>query len=89
MEKLDFLQSWSIEEFKAMKNAKKIEIKRNETTMKCFFTYGGGLNGAVSTRIENGVCANPVISEVCSPDTGDVFLLLHQQGEGATLLNTL
>jgi hypothetical protein len=89
METLDFLQTWSVEDFKAQRNVKSIEIKRNESTGKCFFSYGTGLSGAVSAKFEQEGIKDPVISEVSSPETGNVFLLLHARGEGATLLATL
>lgn len=86
---LKFLKTMSVAEFKAEHQVEKIEVKRNEHTGKCFFVYGFE-TGACSRRVETGKLTNPVISEVCSPDTGDMFLLLHQQGEGgATTLATL
>ena len=46
--------------------------------------------GACSRKVESGELTIPVISEVCSAETGDIFLLLHQKGEGgATTLATL
>ncbi len=86
MENLNFLKSWSVEAFKAEKDVKTIDILRNETTGKCFFSYGVGLNGAVSSKFEKEGIKDPVISEVSSPNTGEVFLLLHAHGEGATLM---
>ena len=91
MEKnLKFIDTMSIEEFKKKFNVSKIEIKRNENTGKCFFVYGVE-TGAVSSRVENGELTMPVISEVCSTETGEMFYLLHQKGErsGATTLATL
>lgn len=79
----------SIADFKALQNVEKIEIKRNEHTGKCFFIYGFE-TGACSRKAETGELTIPVISEVCSAETGEMFFLLHQQGEGgATTLATL
>ena len=79
----------SVAEFKALQQVEKIEIKRNEHTGKCFFVYGFE-TGACSKKVETGDLTMPVISEVCSAETGDMFFLLHQQGEGgATTLGTL
>lgn len=79
----------SVAEFKALQQVEKIEIKRNEHTGKCFFVYGFE-TGACSKKVETGDLTMPVISEVCSAETGDMFFLLHQQGEGgATTLATL
>lgn len=90
MEKnLKFLNTMSIAEFKAQHEVKSIDIKKNEQTGKCFFVYGVE-TGACSKRAERGDLTMPVISEVCSADTGEVFLLLHQKEEGgATTLATL
>ena len=58
-------------------------------TGKCFFVYGFE-TGAVSEKFINGEISNPVISQVCSPDTGDMFYMLHQKGDGgAPTLATL
>ena len=45
------------------------------------FVYGNEV-GAVSSRFERGGIDMPVISQVCSADTGELFFLLHQRGEG-------
>ena len=85
----DLRKTMSVAEFKAQHNVEKIEVKRNEHTGKCFFVYGFE-TGACSRKVESGELTIPVISEVCSAETGDIFLLLHQKGEGgATTLATL
>ena len=43
------------------------------------------LTGAVSDKFLNGGVTAPVISQVCSPDTGDMFYMLHQKGEGGAM----
>jgi hypothetical protein len=91
MEKtLKFLNTMSVADFKKKYEVNQIEVKRNENTGKCFFVYGFE-TGAVSRKVETGELTVPVISEVCSPETGDKFYLLHQKGEGngATTLATL
>ena len=87
---LSFVQTWSVSQFKQNNGVEKIEIKRNEKTGKCFFVFGVE-TGACSKKVERGEVTMPVISQVCAPDTGDMFYLLHQQGEtgGATTLATL
>lgn len=77
---LKFLKTMSVAEFKAQHNVEKIEVKRNEHTGKCFFVYGFE-TGACSRKVETGELTIPVISEVCSAETGDIFLLLHQKGK--------
>ena len=80
MGKLKFLETMTINEFKSQKEVKAIEVKQNPHTGKCFFVYGCE-TGAVSDKFINGEITNPVISQVCSPDTGDMFYMLHQKGE--------
>ena len=84
MEKLKFLETVTVNEFKAQKGVNKIEVKQNPHTGKCFFVYGCE-TGAVSDKFINGEVTNPVISQVCSPDTGDMFYMLHQRGEGGAM----
>ena len=78
---LKFLRTMSVTEFKTKQGVEKIEVKRNERTGKCFFIYGFE-TGACSKKVETGELTVPVISEVCSVETGDMFFLLHQKGEG-------
>ena len=86
---LKFLQTMSVDEFKAEKGVKKIDILQSQITGKSFMAYGFE-KGACSKRVLSGELTNPVVSLVCSMDTGDTFYLLHQRGEGgATLLATL
>ena len=89
MESLKFIETMSVAEFKAQKEVKKIDVKQNLQTGKCFFVYGCE-TGAVSDKFANGEITNPVISQVCSPETGDMFYILHQKGDGgAPILATL
>ena len=52
----------------------------NPSTGKCFFAFGFE-TGAVSSGFLSGKIDHPVISHVCVPETGDLFYLLHQQGQ--------
>ena len=89
MESLKFIETMSVAEFKAQKEVKKIDVKQNLQTGKCFFVYGCE-TGAVSDKFANGEITNPVISQVCSPETGDMFYMLHQKCDGgAPILATL
>ena len=90
MEKnLKFLETWTVDEFKAFKSVNRIDVLRNETTNKSFVVFGKE-TGACSHKVESGELTKPMISQVCSQDTGETFYLLHQKGEGgATLLGTL
>lgn len=89
MEKLKFIETLSVAEFKAQQGVEKIEVKQNPQTGKCFFVYGMQ-TGAVSDKFLSGGITCPVISQVCSPETGDMFYMLHQKGDGgAPVLATL
>ena len=81
MNGLVFLQTWSVDDFKKETGTVTLEVKRNPHTGKLFFAYGNEV-GAVSDRFESGGFSSPVVSQVCSEDTGDTFFLLHQRGEG-------
>lgn len=81
---LKFLKTMSVADFKVQHNVEKIEVKRNEHTGKCFFVYGSE-TGPCSKKVETGELTVPVISEVCSAETGDLFFLLHQKGEGVAI----
>ena len=81
MEKLKFLETVTVNEFKAQKGVSKIEVKQNPHTGKCFFVYGFE-TGAVSEKFNKGQLTDPVISKVVSPEDGDMFFMLHQRGEG-------
>ena len=88
MNQLSFEKSYTIGQFKAeISSGEAIEVLKNEKTGKLFFSYGPGRTGAVATK---GIpTKRPVISEVVG-DNGEVFFLLHEQGEGgATKLATL
>lgn len=80
MDGLRFLETWSIKQFKEEQQIKKIEIKKNEATGKCFFTFGFE-TGACSKKIDFQDVSKAVISKVCESQTGDLFYLLHQKGE--------
>jgi len=78
--KLKFLKSWSVAQFKAEQEIDKIEVLKNEATGKCFMAFGFE-KGAVSEKFQRGELTNPIISQVCSAETGEMFYLLHQKGE--------
>lgn len=78
---LKFLKTWSVAQFKTEQQVEKIEVLRNEATGKCFMAFGFE-RGAVSEKFERGELTNPVVSQVCSAETGEMFYLLHQKSEG-------
>lgn len=77
MAQLTFLETLTVEQFKAEKLVDKIQVKRNPKTNKLFFTYGAKI-GAVAVK---GVPTHPMISLV-QGDNGDEFYLLHEEGQG-------
>lgn len=81
MEKLRFVETLSVEDFKTQQKVEKIEVKQNPHTGKCFFVYGIE-TGAVSDKFNKGQLTDPVISKVVSPEDGEIFFMLHQRGEG-------
>ena len=86
---LKFLQTMTVDEFKAAHGVSKVEILENDSIGKAFAAFGFE-KGACSKKVLSGELTNPVFSQVCSQETGDIFWMLHQKGEGgATLLGTL
>ena len=81
MERLRFVKTMSVSDFKIGMGISEIEVKKNPHTGKLFFVFGDGI-GAVSERFEEDEITSPVISQVCSSDTGEMFYLLHQMGNG-------
>lgn len=82
--KLKFLSTMSVAEFKSKQGVEVLEVKQNPSTGKCFFVYGCE-TGACSEKFQRGEVTLPVVSQVCSPETGDMFYMLHQKGEGGAM----
>ena len=74
---LIFRGTQTVEQFKKSQMVDKIQVKQNPKNNKLFFTFGSK-TGAVAVK---GIPAHPMISEVETPD-GDVFFLLHEEGQG-------
>ena len=74
---LEFLDTLTVEQFKAEKHVDKIQVKKNPNTGKLFFTFGAK-TGAVAAK---GVPAHPMISLVAGNE-GEQFYLLHEEGQG-------
>lgn len=75
---LEFLDTLTVEQFKAEKRVDKIQVKKNPHTGKLFFTFGAK-TGAVAAK---GVPSHPMISLVKGND-GEQFYLLHEEGQGS------
>ena len=69
MDSLKFIETMSVADFKTKMEVERIDVKQNPHTGKCFFVYGCE-TGAVSERFLKGDITKPVISQVCSPETG-------------------
>ena len=79
MEKsLHFIETFTVEQFKAAQRVDKLQVKQNPKTNKLFFTFGSK-TGAVAVK---GIPAHPMVSEVEAPD-GSTFWLLHEEGTGS------
>lgn len=74
---LKFLQTKTVEQFKAAMNVSRIDVKRNPKNGKIFFTYGAEI-GAVSSK---GIPRNPMLSQV-QTNEGEVFWMLHEEAQG-------
>lgn len=74
---LQFIDTLTVEQFKAEKQVNKIQVKKNPNTGKLFFTFGAK-TGAVAAR---GIPEHPMISLVQTPE-GDQFYLLHNESTG-------
>ena len=74
---LHFIETLTVEQFKARMKVEKIQVKQNPKNNKLFFTFGSK-TGAVALK---GIPAHPMVSEVTTPD-GDTFWLLHEEGTG-------
>lgn len=75
--KLKFIETLTVEQFKAAQYVDKIQVKQNPKTNKLFFTFGSK-TGAVAVK---GIPQHPMVSQVETPD-GEVFWLLHEEGTG-------
>ena len=77
---LKFRESMSVDTFKTLMGAKKLDVMTNPNTGKVFFSCGGK-TGAVTTRATmEEIQENPIISAVYSPETEEEFYLLHVDG---------
>lgn len=74
---LQFLDTLTVEQFKAEKRVDKIQVKKNPKTGKLFFTFGAK-TGAVAAK---GIPEHPMVSLVETTD-GEQFYLLHNEGTG-------
>lgn len=85
---LEFIHSWTVEQFKKLKDIDALSIRPGKEG-KIFFTYGPNREdtGAVSAKlVENGY--QRAIVSLVKGDNGE-FYMLHQQGEGAPEIMSL
>lgn len=85
---LEFLESYTVEQFKAEQHVSELKVKQNPETGKLFFTFGAA-TGAVSSK---GVPTHPMVSRVkgepSEKNPSGIFFLLHNEGEGAPVIAT-
>lgn len=96
MKPLEFLHSWTVEQFKAMKQTDVLEVKPSQTKQGTFFfTYGVNSDevGAVTSKLHPNDITKPVISlvkgEANEKNPSGEFYMLHQKGEGVPTIMTL
>lgn len=81
-EKLEFLKTLTVEQFKAETLVPRIDVKKNPKTNRLFFSYGAKI-GAVATK---GIPEHPMISLMKGDPTPEnpsgEFWLLHEEGKG-------
>lgn len=77
---LDYLNSWTVENFARLKGTDMIEVLYNQRSKCLFFTYGPGKRDC--GKVTKKPITKPVISEVVDTITGEQFYLLHNEGEG-------
>lgn len=79
---LEFLGTYTIEQFKELMKVSRVDIKQNPKSNKLFFTYGAK-TGAVAIK---GIPQHPMISHVKGEPTpqnpSGEFYLLHEEGQG-------
>ena len=79
---LQFMETLTVEQFKAQMNVSRIDVKQNPKTNRLFFSYGAKV-GAVATK---GIPEHPMISFVKGEPTENnpsgKFWLLHEEGQG-------
>jgi len=78
--KLKFIKTYTIEEFKEQNNGLLIKIMKSNKSGKYYFRCGNS-SGAVSQHNVEEVFSNPAVSLVESLDTGEQFFLVHKKGE--------
>lgn len=74
---LNFIETFTVEQFKAAQHVDKIQVKQNPRTNRLFFTFGAKV-GAVAVK---GIPSHPMVSLVSGND-GSQFYLLHEEGQG-------
>lgn len=83
---LQFLETLTVEQFKAKMLVSRIDVKQNPKNGNVFFSYGAQV-GAVSAK---GIPQHPMFSRVKGEPTPEnpsgEFWLLHEEGQGAPVL---
>jgi len=73
---LSFVTTMSLDEFKELKRATALEVRKNSRTGKYYFVCGD-VHGAVSPKYISSQESDPVVSLVEPDDGGESFYLLH------------
>ena len=83
---LQFMETLTVEQFKARMLVSRIDVKQNPKNGNVFFSYGAQV-GAVSAK---GIPTHPMLSRVKGEPTPEnpsgEFWLLHEEGQGVPVL---
>ena len=83
---LQFMETLTVEQFKARMLVSHIDVKQNPKNGNVFFSYGAKV-GAVSAK---GIPTHPMFSRVKGEPTQEnpsgEFWLLHEEGQGVPVL---
>lgn len=88
---LEFLDSMSVSQFKEKSGVKNLQVLENPKKDGSLFMVDGDSGktlGAVGNSIKEEGLVKPIISQVKTPE-GDVFFMLHNRRENATVVFTL
>jgi len=85
MNNLIFGQAQTIAQLKVEQGVTTLTISKRENSEKRYFTCGA-VRGPVATNFDSS--KTTIISECTSPDTGDIFKMLHNRVE-INVLETL
>ena len=88
MTELSFVATYSIAEFKELYNVAKIDIIKNPTTEKLFFTANTGIGTTIRGAVSMDYKENTSISKVIGSENEE-FYLIHKRGSVENIVESL